>query len=116
VIAIIGAIVTISLNVMFVPTYGFTACAWTTLAAYATMMVLSYILGQKHFPVKYNLRAIFVFVFLALGLYFLSFSYQSIDNLILKLALNNLLVLLFAWLFYKLEFSNLKNVKNQLQS
>lgn len=116
VIAIVGAIITIGLNVMFVPKYGFTACAWATLAAYGVMMIVSYILGQKHFPVKYNLRAIFVFVGLALGFYALSFSYQSIDNAILKLALNNLLVLLFAWLFYKLEFSNLKNVKNQLQS
>lgn len=115
-IAIIGAIITIAINVIFVPQYGYVACAWATLAAYAAMMIASYILGQKHFPIKYNLRAIFVYLILALGFYGISFSYQSIDNLILRLALNNLLVLLFAWLFYKLEFSNLKNVKNQLQS
>lgn len=115
IIAIIGAVVTIVLNVLFIPTYGYTACAWATLAAYGTMMIVSYILGQKHFPVKYNIRAIMVYVLLALGFYTLSFTYQSIDSASIKLVLNNLLVLLFAWLFYKLEFSNLKNVKNQLQ-
>ncbi len=109
-IAIIGAVVTIAVNVIFVPTYSYVACAWATLAAYGVMMIVSYILGQKHYPIKYNIRAILVFVGLALGLYALSFTYQSIDNAILKLALNNLLVLLFAWLFYKLEFSNLKAV------
>lgn len=115
VIAIIGAVVTIVLNVLFIPQFGYTACAWATLAAYGSMMVVSYFLGQKYFPVKYNLRAIFVYVSLSLGFYALSFSYQSLDNAILKLILNNLFVILFAWLFYKLEFSNLKNVKNQLQ-
>jgi O-antigen/teichoic acid export membrane protein len=115
VIAIVGAIITIVLNVIFVPEYGFTACAWATLAAYGAMMIVSYILGQKHYPIKYNLRAIFVFVGVAIGLYFLSFTYQSIENVLLKLTLNNLLVLLFAWLFYKLEFSNLKTIKQQLQ-
>ena len=115
-IAIVGAVVTIAINIIFIPQYSYVACAWATLAAYGVMMIVSYVLGQKHFPIKYNLRAIFVYVILALGFYGLSFTYQSIDNLILKLALNNLLVLLFAWLFYKLEFSNLKNVKSQLQS
>lgn len=114
-IAIIGAIVTITINVIFIPKFSYIACAWATLAAYGVMMIVSYYLGQKHFPIKYNLRAIFVYVGLALGFYWISFTYQSIDNAILKLALNNLLVLLFAWLFYKLEFSNLKKVKNQLQ-
>jgi len=116
IIAIIGAVVTIVINVAFVPQYGFTACAWATLAAYGTMMVVSYFLGQKQFPIKYNIRAISVFVIIALGFYGLSLTYQGLDNVILKLLLNNLFVILFAWLFYKLEFSNLKNVKNQLQS
>jgi len=115
-IAIIGAIVTIVINVLFIPKYSYMACAWATLAAYGVMMVVSYFLGQKHFPIKYNIRAIMVFVVMAIGFYAISFSYQSLDNVILKLILNNLLVLLFAWLFYKLEFSNLKNIKQYLQS
>lgn len=116
IIAIAGAVVTIAINVVFIPKFSYMACAWATLAAYGTMMIMSYFLGQKHFPVKYNVRAITVFFLLALGLYFISFTYNGLESKVLKLILNNLLVLLFAWLFYKLEFSNLKNVKNQLQS
>lgn len=115
-IAIVGAVVTIVINVIFVPAYGYMACAWATLAAYGTMMVVSYVLGQKHFPVKYNLRSMFVFFLFAIGFYMISLSYSGMENTILKVVLNNLFVILFAWLFYKLEFSNLKNVKNQLQS
>ncbi|HRD37997.1 MAG TPA: polysaccharide biosynthesis C-terminal domain-containing protein, partial [Bacteroidia bacterium] len=116
VIAIIGAVVTIVVNVVFVPKFSYMACAWATLAAYATMMIISYILGQKHFPIKYNLRAMLVFLVLALGFYMISLTYSSMENIVLKVILNNLFVILFAWLFYKLEFSNLKNIKNQLQS
>lgn len=116
VIAIIGAVVTIAVNVVFVPKFSYMACAWATLAAYATMMIISYILGQKHFPIKYNLRAMLVFLVLALGFYIISLTYSSMENIVLKVILNNLFVILFAWLFYKLEFSNLKNIKNQLQS
>jgi O-antigen/teichoic acid export membrane protein len=114
-ITVIGAIVTLALNFAFVTKYSYMACAWATFAAYGVMMVISYFLGQKHFPVKYNLRSIFVFFFLSLGLYFLSFVWQGMENIYLKLILNNLLVLIFGWLFYKLEFSNLKNIKQQLQ-
>ncbi len=110
-IAIIGAVVTITINVVFVPQYSYVACAWATLAAYGTMMVVSYFFGQKHFPVKYNLRSMFVFFGMAFGFYLISLTYNGMENITLKVILNNLFVILFAWLFYKLEFSNLKNIK-----
>ena len=110
-IAIFGAAITIIINVIFVPAYSYVACAWATLAAYAGMMVFSYILGQKHFPIKYNVRAISVYMIIALGFYFLSFTYDSMENTVLKVVLNNLFVILFAWIVYKLEFSNLKKLR-----
>lgn len=115
-ITIIGAAITLAINFAFIGKYSYMACAWATLAAYGTMMIISYFLGQKHYPVKYNLRSMLFFFFAALGFYFISLTYNSMENIIVKLILNNLFVILFAWLFYKLEFSNLKNVKNQLQS
>ena len=68
-------------------------------------------LGRKYFPINYNLRAISVFFFLALGFYFLSLCWETLENTAVKLLLNNLLVLLFVYLFYKLEFSNIKKFK-----
>ena len=115
-ITIIGAVITLVINFGFIGKYGYMACAWATFAAYGCMMIISYYLGQKHYPVKYNLRSMLFFFFAALAFYFISLTYSSMENVVLKVILNNLFVILFAWLFYKLEFSNLKNIKNQLQS
>jgi O-antigen/teichoic acid export membrane protein len=114
IITIVGAVVTLIVNFSFVPTYSYMACAWATFAAYFCMMVICYFLGQKYYPVKYNLRSIFFFLGAALLFYFCSSFWSDMSNVWFKLILNNLLVLLFAWLFYKLEFSNLKKIKEQL--
>ena len=111
IITIIGAIITLSVNYFYIPKFGYVACAWATLASYGLMMILSYLLGQKYYPIKYNLRSIFVFTFLALGLYFISITYSQLDSIIIKVILNNLLFSFFAFAFYKLEFENIKNIK-----
>ena len=110
IIALVGAAITIIINVIFVPTYSYMACAWATLAAYASMMVLSYILGQKYFPIKYNLRAISVYGILVCVLFLISKTYSSLDSTLIKLVLNNLLVAVFAFVVYKLEINNLKKL------
>ena len=53
IITLIGAAITLVLNFKFIPTYGMYACAWATLAAYGSMMVISYFMGQHYFPVPY---------------------------------------------------------------
>ncbi|HOZ88151.1 MAG TPA: polysaccharide biosynthesis C-terminal domain-containing protein, partial [Bacteroidia bacterium] len=111
-ITIVGAIVTLTINFIFIPEYGYMACAWATFFSYAVMMVVSYLAGQKHYPIKYNLRSIFVFTGIALGLYFISNTWSEMNNKILKLILNNVLLLIFTFLFYKLEFENLKKIKS----
>jgi hypothetical protein len=75
------------------------------------MMILSYLLGQKYYKINYNLRSIFVFTLLALGLYFISCLYNDINNIGIKIILNNFLLILFATAFYILEFKNLKKIK-----
>jgi len=112
IITVLGAIITLAINFIGIPKYGFMACAWATLASYGIMMIMSYLLGQKYYPVKYNLRSIFVFTFLALGFYFISLLYAGMENTIIKLILNNILLALFAYIFYKLEFDNLKKLKH----
>lgn len=112
IITVIGAIITLVINFMGIPKFGYMACAWATLASYSVMMVISYVLGQKYYPIKYNLRSVFVFTFLALGFYAVSTFYSSMENDIVKVILNNILLALFAWIFYKLEFDNLKKLKH----
>lgn len=110
-ITIMGAVITLVINFVGIPKFGYMACAWATLASYGAMMVASYILGQKYYPIKYNLRSIFVFTFLALGFYFISTLYSNMESTTIKLILNNILLALFALIFYKLEFDNLKKLK-----
>lgn len=112
IITVIGAVITLVINFMGIPKFGYMACAWATLASYSVMMVISYVLGQKYYPIKYNLRSVFVFTFLALGFYAISTFYNGMENTIVKLILNNILLALFAWIFYKLEFDNLKKLKH----
>lgn len=54
VITIIGAVITLLINYFFIPMIGFWACALATLACYGSMMVISYIVGQVHYPVPYQ--------------------------------------------------------------
>ena len=60
----IGCAVLILVNVIFVPRYGYIACAWAGFAGYATAMVLSYLIGQRKNPIRYPLAEMMVYVLL----------------------------------------------------
>jgi O-antigen/teichoic acid export membrane protein len=52
----IGAVLTIVLNVIFIPKYSYMASAWISFIAYTVMMILSYFWGQKNYPIPYNIK------------------------------------------------------------
>ena len=64
-----GAIITIVLNLVFIPKYGYMASAWATLACYGSIAIVSYILGQKYYPVDYDLKRIIGYILLGLVLW-----------------------------------------------
>lgn len=68
-LAIFGAVITLVLNVLFIPKYGYMASAWATFACYGSMMVVSYLLGQKYYPVPYELGKLAIFLGAAVLLY-----------------------------------------------
>ena len=65
----IGAAVMIAVNIIGIPRWGYMACAWGGFAGYGTAMLLSYFIGQKKYPIKYDMRAILGFFALALILF-----------------------------------------------
>jgi O-antigen/teichoic acid export membrane protein len=67
-LSIVGAIITIAFNYIFIEKIGFMAAAYTTLMAYGVMMILSYLIGQKYYPVPYNVPRILFYIILASGL------------------------------------------------
>jgi O-antigen/teichoic acid export membrane protein len=72
-ISIFGALITISFNLIMIPIIGFMASAWATLAAYGSMMTISYFLGKRHYTVPYNTKSILFYLILASVLSFISF-------------------------------------------
>ena len=72
-ISVIGAVITIALNIALVPAFGFMGSAWVSLVAYFVMMVISYVLGQRNYPIPYNLKRILVYMLVSIVLVVLSF-------------------------------------------
>ena len=100
----IGCAVLIAINVIFVPQYGYLACAWAGFAGYGTAMTLSYFVGQKYYPIKYDLAGIGKYVALALICFvIMKLCRDYIGGLWLILP-NTLLILLFLAYIVKKDF------------
>ncbi|MBL4657456.1 MAG: polysaccharide biosynthesis protein [Flavobacteriales bacterium] len=107
-IAIFGAIITVTVNYMWIPIIGYMASAWATLICYFAMMVISYIIGQKHYPVNYNLIKGIGYPIAALGLFYLStLINQSLNDY--QFLINTLILLLFAGGIIMLEKPKQRN-------
>ncbi len=91
----IGCAVLIAINVIFVPMYGYMACAWAGFAGYGTAMVLSYFVGQKHYPINYPLKDIAVYTLMAAVL-FVAMTMANEKLGYGALVTNTLLIILFA--------------------
>jgi O-antigen/teichoic acid export membrane protein len=70
----IGAVLTIVLNYVFIPRYSYMASAWISFAAYAIMMALSYLWGQKNYPIPYNIKKNLAYIIISAVLVYISFS------------------------------------------
>lgn len=92
----VGALVTIILNLIFIPYYGYIASAWISLTAYASMMMLSYIWGQKNYPIPYNLKKNLAYIVTSIVMVFVSFTIFK-RNIFIG---NGLLLLFAAGAFY----------------
>jgi len=101
-IAIGGAMITVAINLAFIPLYGYMASAWATLIVYALQMIASYLLGQKYFPIKYNLRKFSLYLGLALFLFLIT-RLINLDDGLLQFSIHNTLVIFFVVVIYVLE-------------
>lgn len=68
-ITLAGALITVVLNIWWIPQFSYTGSAWATFICYAFMMVVSYLLGQRHYPVPYDVPRILFYLVLAAALY-----------------------------------------------
>ena len=109
--AIIGAVITIVLNIILIPIFGYMACGYAFFTASLVMTVISYFVGQKYFPVKYNLNEIGSYLIIALTLFVISKLIVN-DNKIFKVAFNTVLFMLFFIFIWIKEKSDMKALFN----
>ncbi|MFY7668493.1 MAG: oligosaccharide flippase family protein [Crocinitomicaceae bacterium] len=101
-IAIGGALTTILINVIFIPTYGYLASAWATLIVYFLQMMASYFLGQRFYPIPYNQKKFALYIGVSLVLFLVGNLVQT-SSTIFNLLFNNILIATFILLVYFLE-------------
>lgn len=65
----LGCVITVAIILLFAPVYSYMACAWASFICNLTMMLLSYFIGQKKYPIRYDLKSIFLYSGLAAALY-----------------------------------------------
>jgi len=92
-ISVIGAGITLLVNLMFITSFNYMASAMATLAAYFSMTLLSYYFGRKHYPIPYNIKKISIYLILAISLSALSF-YQFRAQYLIGSALIGILLLI----------------------
>ncbi|WP_114308048.1 oligosaccharide flippase family protein [Winogradskyella arenosi] len=104
-ISILGALVTLGLNYMLIPSMGFKGSAIATLSAYAMMMLLSFYFGRKHYPIPYNLKKIGLY----LGVSIL-FSFVFFYNYRGNYGIGITMLIVFLGLAFSLEKKTLKQL------
>lgn len=111
-LSIAGAGITVVLNLILIPHFGYMGSAWTTLICYLFMMIASYYFGQKYYPVRYNVRKILLYILSAIALYWISELLKA-NYLWLRIIFNTFLLSLFVILIIYLEKTQFdKLIKN----
>jgi O-antigen/teichoic acid export membrane protein len=101
-IAIVGALTTILINVLFIPKYGYLASAWATLVVYLMQMILSYFLGQRFYPIPYNRKKFVLYIGVSILLFFVGNSVHFSSSLF-NFLVQNILIAFFVFIVYFLE-------------
>ena len=99
---IIGCIITIAVIVLFVPMYGYVACAWATVACNGVMLILSYTIGHKRYPVPYPLRKIAGYILLT-ALLFVAGMFMPIDSTLCRIIYRAALLCVYVGVVIKNE-------------
>jgi O-antigen/teichoic acid export membrane protein len=93
-ITIIGAAITVLINLLMVPSFGYMASAWAHIASYGAMLIMSFIFARNHFKVDYNMKALLPYFIIAIGMVLFSRFYHY-NNLISELAINTIFIIAF---------------------
>lgn len=103
-----GCSVLLAVNYFFIPEYSYMACAWGGVAGYGTAMLLSYFIGQKKYPIDYKVGRLLFYVAVTAVLYaVMHFVTEGMGD-ILRMAINTVLILIYAGIVWKLDIPKRK--------
>ena len=98
--SLIGFIVTLVINIVFIPIYSYMASAWAALVSAVVMVVLSYVFGQKYYPIHYKLKTLGLYfgltMLLLAAMYLVSFEWPVV-NILYRTILVAIYVAIVAW-------------------
>ena len=110
-VTLIGTTITIIINYIFIPKYGFTACAWATLICYGSMMIISFVWGQKYYRIPYAWKKLLAYIIIVVTIFFIHKGITYFyDNKYFSLGIATILLLIycrFLTLVEHKEFSKL---------
>jgi O-antigen/teichoic acid export membrane protein len=113
-ITILGLVINLVINIIFMPVYGFMAAAWGYLFSYLSMVIFSYYLSRKYYAIPYEWKTILLYFFTGIALYFLSI-YIAPPALSARIALNTLYIIGFVIFVLKMEKIDIRRLKSLLK-
>jgi O-antigen/teichoic acid export membrane protein len=115
-ITLIGAGITLAVNFLFIPYFSYMACAWATFLCYGSMMVISYLWGQKSYPVPYAWKKLLSYMVIVAIFYLI---HHGITNIWHSNALNYIfatfLLTLFGLFIYRVERREVDNLLKSIR-
>lgn len=112
IIAIVGAVLTIIGNYIFVPQMSYMGAAITTLICYVSIALICYFLGQRYYPIAYNVKHCLFYIFFAVSLYCVSLLIKNLNlGHLLSLAINTALIILYIVIAFKLDIKKILHEK-----
>ena len=93
-ITLIGVVITVFINVLLIPVYGYMASAWAHVASYGAMIIMSFIFAEKRYKVKYKMQKLLPYFIIAIGMVIFG-KYFNYPNLFIEITINTCLIALF---------------------
>ena len=101
--SLLGTAIIVILNILLVPHFSYMGCAWAAFACYFVIMVVSYYFGQKHMPIKYDLKTIGLYTGVTILFYVISLFIDT-PYKVVNVGLKSILMIAFLVLLIKRDF------------
>lgn len=109
--SLLGLIVTVSLNLVLVPRMGYMGCAWAAFACYGVMMLTSYFVGLKKYPIGYDVLRLCLYFFTAMALYGVAvLLHKVMDCVPAEMGVRTLMLAGYVFMAFRIEKVNVRQM------